>query len=193
MDSQIRQFDCSGEDVCERWIKWNARLDHFLSIKKITDNKEKIDYLFYLGGEDLEDLYDDKAQADTYEQVIEKLKAKFYPPSTSRPRPSTRTSESAVASSAEWSIRTSRPARPPTFGVSLADEWDTSLTSVKRPGRTRRSHGLLLRPTKVGVEKCALCSETRTSTTTTKPTKPGRFVESVPLARCSCRSFYSQC
>lgn len=63
---------------------YKRRMSHFLSLNKITDNKEKIDVLASFGGADLYKILHSLIQPEniedkTYEQLIEKLDSHFAP------------------------------------------------------------------------------------------------------------------
>ncbi|CAF0998836.1 unnamed protein product [Brachionus calyciflorus] len=60
------------------WDEWISRLERLMSIKSITDDKQKQNFLFFFGGSDLEKVYKKKASDnDTYKNVKQKITESF--------------------------------------------------------------------------------------------------------------------
>ena len=80
-ESELRRFDVDDQDDIEnRWTRYVKRLGRYLTIKNINNSAAKINYLFFYGGEKLEDIYEEvKDDQDSYDQVIEKLTKHFKP------------------------------------------------------------------------------------------------------------------
>ena len=81
MDGIISKFDAEDpENIAKRWERWTNNLERFFRIKKIDNDKVRIDYLFLYGGTALEDAYEPIAQnTDKYDDIIEKLTGIFRP------------------------------------------------------------------------------------------------------------------
>lgn len=77
----IQPFSTTDVDnIGLRWKKWIKRLERLLDIKNVTDDKKKITYLFYYGGDQLEDIYSEQAlNTDTFKEVVDKLTERFNP------------------------------------------------------------------------------------------------------------------
>lgn len=77
MGQNIQPFDVRDlDDIGQRWLRWSKRLGRLIRIKKIVVEDEKINYLFYFGGEGIEDAYSENAATgDKYEDIITKLTA----------------------------------------------------------------------------------------------------------------------
>ena len=58
MSEFIKPFDPDQENCAQRWSKWINRFKLFISVKKITDEPEKINNLLYYGGEHVYDAYE---------------------------------------------------------------------------------------------------------------------------------------
>lgn len=72
------------ENRVQRWEEWVSRLERLRSIKAITEDNQKQDYLFFFGGTELEKVYNKYAnEKDVYENIKIKIgehfKSKFYP------------------------------------------------------------------------------------------------------------------
>ena len=82
MEISIPKFDVEDTvDISKRWGKYCKTLDRVFSMKNIKDDKVKIDYLFFYGGEGLEDAYEDESSSsDQYADIVVKLTARFNPP-----------------------------------------------------------------------------------------------------------------
>ena len=80
-DQLIQQFDVHDEDGRNRrWKEWTSKLDRYISIKGVKDDKVKKDYLFFLGGSDLERIYKQYEKAeDTFETIKKTLEEHFTP------------------------------------------------------------------------------------------------------------------
>ena len=80
----VQPFNTDGEDRSQRFDKWYARLDLYFTIKAITDEAAKINYLLFYGGEQLVDAYTPyKAVGDaTINAIADKLRLHFQPPAT---------------------------------------------------------------------------------------------------------------
>jgi hypothetical protein len=82
MDGGIARFIVDGEDVYNRWISWNRRLNQLIVIKNLQSEEQKMAHLLFLGGTELDELYQSiKGPDDTYEQACEKIKTTFNPAS----------------------------------------------------------------------------------------------------------------
>lgn len=81
MENVLTKFDAEDTDnIAKRWERWLNNLVRFFRIKKIADDKLKIDYLFLYGGSTLEDAYEPvNNHADKFDDVTDKLTAVFRP------------------------------------------------------------------------------------------------------------------
>lgn len=77
------QFDVHEQsDINERWTKWLARLERLLAIKNITLDPNKLNYLFYYGGEGIETIFDTYKETNKeykYPEVVQVLTNHFNP------------------------------------------------------------------------------------------------------------------
>ena len=75
----IDQFDTDDtEDISQRWTRWSTKLNRLLAIKNVELSAMKINYLFFYGGDSLEDVYNEIKEAnDTYDNIITKLTTAF--------------------------------------------------------------------------------------------------------------------
>lgn len=85
--AELVQFDTNNPDnIYKRWQRWSKRLDRLLDIKNVRDDKTKTNYLFFYGGDCLEDIYNDLADEedndDKYEDILRKLSNFFRKRST---------------------------------------------------------------------------------------------------------------
>lgn len=73
--TELTQFDVNNlENIFKRWSRWSKRLDRLLDIKGVREDSTKINYLFYYGGDCLEDVYSDLAHTDDkFEDITRKL------------------------------------------------------------------------------------------------------------------------
>jgi hypothetical protein len=81
MEGNIQKFDTEfTDDIEKRWNRWKTNLNRYFAIKKIGEAAAKINHLFFLGGDGIEDIYETVADDnDSYEQVIEKIDARVRP------------------------------------------------------------------------------------------------------------------
>jgi hypothetical protein len=81
MEGNIQKFDTENtDDIEKRWTRWKTNLNRYFAIKKIDQAAAKKNHLFFLGGDGIEDIYEAVAnEADSYEQVIEKIDARILP------------------------------------------------------------------------------------------------------------------
>ena len=82
MSEFIKPFDPDQENCAQRWSKWINRFKLFISVKKITDEPEKINNLLYYGGEHVYDAYElvkNPTNDRTLDDVIDKLNKIFNP------------------------------------------------------------------------------------------------------------------
>jgi hypothetical protein len=72
---ELTQFDTDNiENIHKRWSRWAKRLDRLLDIKGIKEDSTRINYLFFYGGDNLEDVYTELAEdTDSFEDIIRKL------------------------------------------------------------------------------------------------------------------------
>ena len=77
----IQPFTTSDTDnIGLRWKKWVKKLERLFEIKNIEDDKKKITYLFFYGGDQLEDVYTEDAENDdTFDEICTKLSTRFNP------------------------------------------------------------------------------------------------------------------
>jgi hypothetical protein len=76
----IQQFNTEDEGISDRWEEWSKQLTRILRIKKVTDQSLKIEHLLLCGGQGIERIYNEiKTNNDTYEDLVEKIKAHFNP------------------------------------------------------------------------------------------------------------------
>ena len=75
----IQQFVVNyGEDTAQSWSKWLRRFNRMLEINNINVDEQKKSYLFYYGGDEIEDIYDqNKDVSDSYDDVIKKITIHF--------------------------------------------------------------------------------------------------------------------
>ncbi|CAF1016621.1 unnamed protein product [Brachionus calyciflorus] len=71
----IENFDLNDTDgIASKWKKWCKRLERLISIKSVTQEKKKIDYLLFCAGESIEDIYEEMAEdGDTFEDIVDKI------------------------------------------------------------------------------------------------------------------------
>jgi len=83
-NSVLPHFDISDQDdICQRFDKWIKKLKRLFSIKNIDNNGKMVDYLFFYGGDGLEEIYDlYKADGDDLNAIIKKIRDHFNLPRT---------------------------------------------------------------------------------------------------------------
>ena len=85
MNESIQPFDCDADNIDYRWTEWLRRFDLFLSVKNITQDGQKINYLLYYGGISIDTKYQSvKSENDTYTEVVTKIATALKPPANKR-------------------------------------------------------------------------------------------------------------
>ena len=95
MDIRPPEFSVCDQDNGEKFAAYTKKLDIFFSIKKIADDKDRLNYLLYAGGDAIESLYERlKTDGDGYEAIVKRSRRILTPPPI-RPSTSTRFGQSS--------------------------------------------------------------------------------------------------
>jgi len=80
MDIRPPEFSVCDQDNGEKFAAYTKKLDIFFSIKKIADDKYRLNYLLYAGGDAIESLYERlKTDGDGYEAIVKKIREDLNP------------------------------------------------------------------------------------------------------------------
>ena len=80
----IPEFSVHDSDQSERWSEYINKLKIFFKIKKITDNKEQLQYLLFTAGKDVIKLHERLKKDDDsegFDVIVKKIANKFKPTS----------------------------------------------------------------------------------------------------------------
>jgi hypothetical protein len=73
-------YSVCDQDNGEKFAAYTKKLDIFFSIKKFADDKDRLNYLLYAGGDVIELLYERlKTDGDGYRAIVKKIKENLNP------------------------------------------------------------------------------------------------------------------